>query len=123
MSRDLAGGGRGSGQASQETHKAPLGRASAMPGLQCAASGRRRRREQVLEVQAHQAAGAHLNVVRLFSAWVEDSRIFTQMELCEGSLAGSVPRGKGLDARRTMQVRIAVGHAQIRHGGYRWGRA
>jgi len=70
-------------------------------------------RRQVRELQAHKAAGWHPNVVRFHGCWVEDRRIFSQMELCGPSL-GEVDDGRPLNAARCLQVYADISSA-LRH--------
>ncbi|XP_017253976.1 wee1-like protein kinase [Daucus carota subsp. sativus] len=45
------------------------------------------RRKALMEVQAMSALGSHENIVRYYNSWIENEKIYIQMELCERSLS------------------------------------
>lgn len=54
--------------------------------------------EQLSEAQAMRAAGLHPCLVQYFGSWLEDKRVFIQMELCGASLASLIaPREDPLE--------------------------
>lgn len=77
-------------------------------------------RKAIQEVQALAAVGEHANIIRYYSAWVENHHLYIQLELCEqGSLADKLAAGHRFDEEELTQVmqQVAEGLAHMHQKG------
>lgn len=77
-------------------------------------------RRAIQEVQALAAVGEHANLIRYYSAWVENDHLYIQLELCEqGSLADKLAAGHRFDEEELSLVmqQVAQGLAHMHQKG------